>query len=335
MRRVFPQSLRNMPSKRLAPLLIATFIAGTAGQTAAPAANKPEHRPAPVSVSSANYANTPYEELLALVYDKAAVNPQVRSVDKPGQAQRYVFLPGELFEMDLSYGEVCRRVSAALARKGFINAEDDKGRVMDPAKVDLLLRVSAGQRPWRNPTVRTESLTWHDGLVARPRGRTLATLGGDVAWEDRSGGDDKILGAAAQNQNAPGFGGFGTGGGRATTTGGGISTSTASSAVQAGSAANEYEATRDFYLIVVDAFSYEDVKQKGDRAKRLWTTFIAAPVQPGQKFSEVFNTMLRIATPYFGENTRGLQMFDDARAQVGTGTLKVIENDVSLPAEKK
>ncbi len=301
---------------------------------AADAPKAPDYVPAPVSVSSANYAETPREQLLALVYDKPALNPAVRDVSRRAQVQRYVFLPGDLYEMDLPYEDVCRRVAAALAKKGFENAEDGQGRVIAPGQVDLILRVSAGERPWRNPTVRTESLTWHDGLVARPRGRTLATLGGDVVWEDRAGGNDDALNAAAQNESAPGFGGFGTGGGRATSSGAALGTATNTSPAPA-SAATQYDSTRDFYLIVVDAFDYQELRTKGDRAKRQWTTFVAAPRQPGQKFSDVLNTMLRIATPYFGDNSQGLQVFNDARATVELGTLKVIESDVAVPPRGK
>jgi hypothetical protein len=82
------------------------------------------------------------------------------------------------------------------------------------------------------------------------------------------------------------------------------------------------------------AFSYGELMKEGANAKRLWTTFLAAPRQPGQKFSDVLNTLLRVGAPYFGETTEGLQMFNDARATVTTGELQVIESDVKTEPRK-
>jgi hypothetical protein len=80
----------------------------------------------------------------------------------------------------------------------------------------------------------------------------------------------------------------------------------------------------------VDAFSYAELKEKGDRAKRLWTTFVAAPRQPNQKFSDVLTTMLKVATPYFGESTSGLQMYNDARATVTIREMEILDSSVKL-----
>lgn len=287
-----------------------------------------EYRQAPVSVSSANYESTPRDELLRAVESKNKVNPSARPLEPLSAPQRYVFIPGEIYETDIPYEEICRRLATALAKKGYLNATDAQGRVIDPQNVDLILRVNAGERTWRNPTVRTESLTWKDGLVARPRGRSLTTLGGDVYWENRSGGNDDALGAAARNENSPGFG-FGSS--PATPAGQSPLNTAAATSASANASAAEYEATREFYLIVVDAFRYSELMTKGDRAKRVWTTFLAAPRQHGQVFSDVLNTMLRVGSAYFGETTGGLQMFNDARASVTPGEIKVIESDVKLP----
>lgn len=289
-----------------------------------------DNRPAPVSVSSANYENSSRDELFLAVEGKIKVNPAsltLQSLDRP---QRYVFLPGEIYETDIPYDEICRRLATALAKKGYLNATDDEGRVIDPQNVELVLRVNAGERSWRNPTVRTESLTWKDGLVPRPRGRSLATLGGDVFWDNRAGGNDDALGAAAKNENSAGFG-FGS---TPATPAGQSPLNTAAAVAQANASAVEYEATREFYLIVVDAFRYQDLMTKGDRARRIWTTFLAAPRQHGQAFSDVLNTMLRVGTAYFGETTSGLQMFNDARATVTPGPIQVIESDVQVPGRK-
>jgi hypothetical protein len=297
------------------------------------AADQPAPRaPAPVSVSSLNYANTPREELMRLDAGAHNLNPTTPALQPLAKPQRYVFMPGDLYETDVDFGEICRRLAGALAKKGYFNATDDQDRVIAPQEVDLILRIHGGEREWRNPTVRTDQLTWRDGLTARPRGRTLTTLGGSVAWENRSGGNDAALGAAAANENAPGFG-FGS----SPATPAGSNPLNAGSAIglsAAGAIAGEYQTTRDFYLIVVDAFSYAEVRQKGRDAKRLWTTFIAAPRQPGQTFSAMLDPMLRVATPYFGENTTGLQMFNDARATVNLGELQILDSDVKMPEKK-
>ena len=48
----------------------------------------------------------------------------------------------------------------------------------------------------------------------------------------------------------------------------------------------------------------------------------------------MLDPMLRVATPYFGENTAGLQMFNDARATVNLGELQILESDVKMPEKK-
>lgn len=315
-----------MHFSRLTLLAIIPLVGvGLHAATASP--KKRSRQPAPVSVSSANYAATSQEELYRLENEKLKANPVTPPLKSMATPQRYVFLPGDLYETDLPYEEICARLADSLAKKGFINAVDQQGRVIQPGKVDLILRVHGGERLWLNPTVRMDQLTWRDGLVARPQGRTLTTLGGHVAWDSRAGGNDSALGAAAANENSPGFG-FGSSpaspaGGAPEAAGSPISLS------QSMAAPGEYDSTREYYLVVVDAFKYSDLMEKGDRAKRQWTTFVAAPSQPGQKFSDVLNTMLLVATPYFGENTAGLQMYNDARATVTIRELEVLESGVS------
>lgn len=316
----------NTTLRLLSPLLALGTTLIAADQKPAP------YRPAPVSVSSANYAETPRDQLLTLTSTPHQVNPETRTVQPRTRTERFVFMPGELYDSDIGFEEICQRLTPVLAKKGFINATDDQGRVIDPKNVDLILRVHSGERDWRVPTVRTDQLTWNDGLASRPRGRSLTTLGGDVMWENRAGGNDEAFAANATNENRPGFG-YGS----SAPTPAGTSPLTSGSAyaqAQANSANAEYEATREFYLLVVDAYSYNDLMKKGKNAKRLWTTFVAAPRQPGQKYSDVLATMLRVATPYFGETTSGLQMFNDARATVEIGPTKVIEADVRTPDAK-
>jgi len=89
-----------------------------------------------------------------------------------------------------------------------------------------------------------------------------------------------------------------------------------------------YAGTRDFFLLVVDAFSYRDLLEKQAYARRQWTTFIALPREKHDSFAIVLPAMLKVATPYFGETTSGLQVFNDARASVKLGELQVLETNV-------
>ncbi len=319
-----------MNSPRFA--LLAAIMVGTYCPAADPAPRSMPRQPAPVSVSSANYASTPLDELRRLEAAQMQANPATPPLQPLAKPQRYVFLPGDLYETDLTYEQLCARLDEVLARKGYVNATDPQGRVIDPDNVDLILRVHGGERPWLNPTVRTDQLSWRDGLVPRTRGRSLTTLGGDVVWDGRTGGNDAALGAAAANENAPGFH-FGS---TPATPAGGAPEYAGGALLQSQTMAPSglYDATREYYMIVVDAFKHADLMTQGKDAKRQWTTFVAAPRQRGQKFSDVLDTMLRVATPYFGENTAGLQMYDDARASVRIRDLEVLESDVKTGDRK-
>jgi hypothetical protein len=267
---------------------------------------------APVSVSSANYRDTPWEVISQKVHAANSLNPPPREL-KPLPAPKYfIFLPGEIFPADLSYEQVCRYLTPALAQKNYINAADPQGIVREPTKVTLMLRVNYGVSLWRLPIVRTEHIAWEEGLLGKPHdSRSLTHLGGDIVWNSRAGGNDEALDAGAKNESAKGlFGG---------SSGAGVTSSAPPPFTYAEGAPTAYESTREFNLIVVDAFDYGELKTKGKLARALWTTFVAAPVERGQKFSEAFSTMLRSAAPYWGETTTGLQVFDDARAAVHIG----------------
>lgn len=265
---------------------------------------------APVSVSSANYRETPRDELIKRVRSRNAVNPAPRELSPLAEPKYFVFIQGESFPADLKYETVCELLTPTLARKNFINAADSRGRIYDPQKVTLILRVNFGVSLWRNPVVRTEHINWDEGLVGKVHdSRSLTHFGGDVAWDNRAGGNDDALEAGAKNDaNSSSF--FGSGGGGASGTAL-ISTND--------SATGAYDSTREFNLIVVDAFDYVELKSKGKYAKTLWTTFVAAPVQRGQKYSQALTAMLRSAAPYWGETTSGMQIFNDARAEVRIG----------------
>ncbi len=287
---------------------------------------------APVSVSSANYRETSYDEMRQMVNSKNALNPAPQPL-KPLAAPKYfIFAPGETFEADLDYPAVRKMLTATLAKKNFINAADDQDRVTkdDMAKVTLMLRVSYGVSLWRNPVVRTEHITWEEGMVGKVHDpRSLTHLGGTVAYDSRAGGNDDALNAMAQNDaNKSSF--WGSGGGAATGPGGTADVVTLNTTSP--SMTTSYDSTREFNLIVVDAFDLSEVKSKGKYARALWTTFVAAPVQRGQKFSDVLPTMLKSATPFWGDTTNGMQVYNDARAEVKIGQMVEVKD---TPPEKK
>jgi len=287
---------------------------------------------APVSVSSANYRETSYEELQKSVDQKSAINPPNRASDAKHANAHYIFVKGEVFETDLDFDRICRMLEPSLKKRGYTNAADTQGRIPNTTHVTLILRVSFGIRPWRLPTVRTDNLYWADGMEPRPRGTGLTNLGGEVVFERRAGGNDDALSAAAANAGSSSF-----------NWGGGKSGSTASSAAGGNNLANQiiastskegltgYSLTRDYSLIVIDAFDYVQLKEKGRNARRAWSTFVSAPHERGQKLSDVAGTLISVASNYWGDTTQGLQVFSDARAHVELGTPTILPDEPSKP----
>jgi hypothetical protein len=294
---------------------------------------------APVSVSSANYRNTPRDTLLKAVDgNQAAVNPTTPVLKPLAEKKHFFFMPGEIFESDLTYEQVTAILTAALAKKGYINGADAQGIIREPDKISLIMRVSYGTRTWRLPTVRATDLTWGDGLVPRPKGRGLHQLGADQQWDHRAGGNDDAFSAIAANASNTQSFGFSTGSSGGAGAGGANAGASGSSGGQASGlqpgvgtttvqGLSEYGATRDFHLIVVDAFDYQEVKKEGKAAKRLWTTFISAPQQRDEKFSQIAETLARNAVSYFGETTTGLQIYSDVRAEVKIGELIEVKDE--------
>ncbi|MDB6094268.1 MAG: hypothetical protein JWM32_1830 [Verrucomicrobia bacterium] len=283
---------------------------------------------APVSVSAANYRNTPRDELVRLVEgERTEINPNAPSLKPLAKSQHFIFLPGAIFESDLTYDQVTELLTGALAKKGYINGADAQGVIREPGKITLVLRINYGARLWRLPTVRTDDLAWREGIVQDSKGVGLHNLGAEHTWDHRSGGNDDALGAiASNNANGQAFS-FGSSG---KTGSGGGAAAEGTVNVEAGPSSagvdGEYGLTRDFNLIVVDAFDYQELKTKGKFAKRVWSTFVSAPKKKGQKFSQIAETLVRNATPFFGETSQGLQIYTDRRAEVIIGEAIVIKD---------
>ncbi len=308
---------------RLALLFSLTLVGGLRAESASEIKGF-----APVSISAANYRKTSREDLLREVEQgKAAVNPEVPPVKVTAEPVHYVFVAGEVADSDLAFDKVTALLEPALTKKGYVNAADSFGVIHEPKKVTLVLRVSYGQALWRVPTVRTDRLSWADGMIARPHGTGLQMLGGETVFESRAGGNDDVMASVAQNASAKGFGSVSKPGQNTGGSGSSGAPQLPNLPATPIASAVEYGSTRDFNLIVVDAFDYQELKSKGRRATRVWSTFVAAPVERKQKFSAVAGMLVRNATPYFGETSNGLQVYTDARAEVKIGEIVEVKDE--------
>jgi len=285
-----------MPPRACLAVLSALFLLPSGAPAARPA---PPHE---IVVSAANYAHTPPDVLEKLFRRPADATDVPAPPPRERPVQLYQFLPGEIYEADLKYEDVCKLLVPALATKNLRNT-------FDMAKVDLVLRVSFGGRRWRDPFVREGNLEWKHGLVPRQRGSSLAAA---TAWDDRAGGDESALRQTEQtlaemypNSDAEGL---------ADRLIGGVP-------------------TEDYFLVVVDAFEVATLKAKGNRAPRAWTTFIAVRQRDRAKFSDVASAMIAKAAPFFGETLPGKARFTDRTGRATPGELRVVEEDV--PAPKK
>jgi len=267
--------------------------------------------PREVTVSSANYATTSIDELAKFINQPSALNPNPPALQPLAQPKLYIFAPGEVYASDVPFKELCRQLEAALGQKGYLNLVTEvltHHRKFEPP--ELVLRVHCGERPWRNPVIRVDELTWNEGLLARHR-MASGGSGAVTLWDFRAGGDDAGLYAVEQALGAAEDPGHPLNG----------------LAMSLGQ-----PPTRDYFLVVVEAFLFADLRTKHGEARRLWTTFVAVPKQGSQKYSEVLAGLLRTAMPYFGETTRGIQVFDQDHATVKIGVPYEVTTPQTPPA---
>ncbi len=277
----------------------------------------------PVTISAANYRTTSRKDLIKAV-ERAdpAINPDAPASKPLTKPLRYVMIRGEAFTSDVSYAEITALLATAFAKKGYINAVDAQERIYQPETVSLVLRVNYGTLFWRLPTVRTDDLTYGDGMVARARHGSIQAHGGESNWDQRAGGNDGIFAALEANEAAPSLGGVGGGGDLAN---GGSSKAPTGPIL---STLPNFGSTREYHVIVVDAFDYRELKKDGVLATRLWSTFVAAPRRSNdEKFSKLAATLVRSAMPYFGETARGLQVFPDVGVKVNIGEMIEVKTD--------
>jgi hypothetical protein len=280
-------------------LLLANLTLGL-GFALAAHASAPE-RPNEIVVSAANYAQSSPDVLAKLFQhpiELIDVPPPPAGVPP---VRYYQFLPAERLVADLSYLEVCKLLAPALKAKNLLNTADE-------AKVQYILRITFGERPWRDPFVRENDLEWRQGLVPKKRGAAFGSTG---AWDDRAGGNEAALYQLERDL-----------------------VDLSPSAEGMADRLIGDKPTQDYYLIVVDAFEVAALKQKGNKTPRAWSTFIAVSRQKGVKFSDVAAQMIAKAAPYFGETLPGKARFTDRDGTVKLGDLQVIEENVPVPRKK-
>ena len=276
--------------------------------------------PLAVSVSAANYSEHSRAEVFLAVNDPGKVNPMPPEASVPSKPVFYGFVPGEILDSDTPLETVYRELAVALAHRGYFNIVYQAEAGLLPKRVDYLLKVHCGVRPWAIPTVRIDHVTWGDnGLssnVRDPRS-AAALLSGPGANPDSRAGETPEeainLAMLLQTQNSAGTMGDG-------------SSFAAQGASYASEGFSDGVVRRTYCLVVVEAFRFEDVWKKKDGARCVWATFIAVPLHSGQEFSSMLRTMVHAATPYFGETTNGLQTY-----QVPPGKV-LVGNPVEVPA---
>jgi hypothetical protein len=249
--------------------------------------------PLPVTVSAANYSQSSEEEIYARVHGATNTSPSAPAMAVPDKPQFYGFVPGDVYDSDVPLETVYRELAISLAHRGYFNVVYQANAGYMPKRVDYLLRVHCGVRRWRTPIVRTDKVTWgDDSLVSNRRdGRSAYMHGEGSALDPRAGQDPmEAVNVAALLQSI------------------GSSTVMAQTTYSPSSLSDNF--TRDYCLVVVEAFKFSDLMAMKDHAPCTWATFIAVPLHPGQQFSNMLHTMAKTATPYFGTTTDGIQEYD-------------------------
>jgi hypothetical protein len=295
--------------RKLLAVLFPLFLAGCASQVDF------SKVPTDVMVSAANYSQVSGEDLYRMVNDPAATNlapPRSAVPDKP---TFYAFVPGDVYPADVPMETVFQELAVPLAHRGYFNVLYEAQAGYLPKRIDYLLRIVYGELNWRKPTVRTDKVTWgDDGLIAKWAGanggsRTIWSVGPESHLDtDRQGlspADIRDLATFLQaQQGKPG--------------------TTYRQTTDLMTALTDDKTSVDFALIVVEAFKFDDVWHKKDKAPCIWATYIGVPLHNSQNFSKVLRTMARSATPYFGETTDGIQVHDVPPGTVQMGEPTVV-----------
>jgi hypothetical protein len=271
---------------------------------------------ASLSVSAVNYSRLSDSEVYAAVNGPPNASPVIPAAAQPAGPQFYLIVPGEIYPSDVSLDSLYHDLAVSLQQRGYYSAlaQVKAGRKL---QLDYLLRVHFGVRPWSNPVVRTDRVTWsNDGLLAK---RYKTRIVSDLNFDPRQGlsrEEEANLNQFLQ-MTVPGKGGRGAGG-----TG-------ADNAAELGTVTRNARDTdlgdgslvaQDFCFVVIEAFRFADVKALNGKAPCVWMIFMAVPTENRRKLSEVLAAMLKSAVPYYGETTQGLQVFEVPVGKVLLGT---------------
>jgi hypothetical protein len=263
--------------------------------------------PIPVTVSAANYSQSSPEEIYLKVHADTDVHPAAPAVAVPDRPAFYGFVPGEIYDSDVPLEGVYRELAIGLAHKGYFNVvyQAEAGRL--PKRIDYLIVVHCGVRNWAVPTVRADKVTWGNaGVVSNERNwRSLFWYGEKSAEDARAGQDPMDAINTATFLQSLGRNGL---------------------AEQLYSVDNMATkgGTREYCLVVLEAFRFDDVSKLREKAPCIWATFVAVPLRTGQEFSNMLRTMVRTATPYFGTTTDGIQEYDLPAGKVIMGEPVVV-----------
>jgi hypothetical protein len=269
--------------------------------------------PLPISVSAANYSESSSQDLFQAMSDRVNAQPSPPAVPVPDRPIFYGFVPGEVYDSNLPLEAVYQELAIGLAHRGYFNVVYEARAGYLPKRVDYLLRVHCGVRRWAIPSVRAGHVTWgNSGLVSNDRDphsvNALIYGVGDSAFgvgqnpDPRAGQDPMYaINVATYLQS--------------------VYKTSNDVATNAYSVRNlsDYGTTRDYCLVVVEAFRFEDVMKKKRGAPCVWATFIAVPIHAGQEFSQMLRSMVRTGTPYFGTTTDGIQEYDLPAGKVLVG----------------
>jgi hypothetical protein len=278
-------------------LLLPLLAAGCASTAGAPG------EPLPVTVSAANYSQLSTEELYARVHGAGSDHPEPPAISHPDRPIFYAFVRGETFPSDTSLATVYRELATPLAERGYFNVLYEYQAGYKPNRIDYLLRVHCGVRRWRSPIVRTDKVTWGNyGLLSdRPKPSSAYLYGDSANIDSRAGPDaNQAINIATYLQSQGSFG-------------------TAAENQYSVENQSDHGETRDYCIVVVEAFRFSDVVKMKIDAPCVWATFVAVPLRAGQEFSGMLRTMARTATPYFGATTDGIQRYDVAPGRVLMG----------------
>lgn len=291
---------------RYAPALF--FSLGITGCASTPVS---PDGPLRVSVSAANYSQLSGEDLYSAVNAPDNLHPVPPAPAAPPRPLFYAFVPAD-YSPAVPLETVYRELAIPLAQRGYFNIVYQFRAGLAPGRIDYLLRFYCGRRYWLKATVRTDRFTWgNDGPVYSRLGTassaTANVIGPGADWDPRVGTSPAEITSLATNLQE-GMGSMSRGNG--------------SFAVQQGSDFREPEgegASRFCYLLLIEAYRFDDVRARGNAAPCAWATFVSVPLRDGLGLVSVLRTMARASAPYLGATTAGVQLFELPPAKVPAG----------------